>query len=346
MKLIRISAYAVLGIILLLLLSFFGLRSGSFEYQGHQEKEFAIDAPLSEICGRAMRAKALPKSENGAQVDIDIPRAAKSLGIGEPISCEIDHPKLGKMNLKIKLSLNVEDGVFLKGETVSIEPNIIRKKGLSIAEINAIRFTIGIVPKDFEKKPLTLLPDTGTTTITFSSSTDLKIYFREFDFIRNLVDKEIVKSQQNILKQINAFIETNLRNPADPNSKTIKDKLIDRFKNKVKDKLKNEQENKISAMEQGKTPNEPDSQKPSLMKLFSGFGEKSKEKEKLQSNETLENPPEPKNEIRPLKESEPLDTGKNAETIPEDKRTKSETSETNDKNNELDDDFDLPVLDE
>lgn len=215
MRLIRISAYALCGTALLLVLGFFWLHSASFEYHGSQEKEFVIDAPLSAVCKQAANASEICKQMMNSQssdsdepkVKIDVEQAVQSLTIGEPIDCEINHPELGKRFLKIKLNLKYDDGYFLSGKTVSIEPSAIQKGGINVAEIQAIRFTLGIVPKDFEKKFFNLIPNVGTTVVKFSSSTDLKINFREFGFIRATVDKTVAQSQQDVLKQIDAFIQ-------------------------------------------------------------------------------------------------------------------------------------------
>lgn len=215
MRLIRISAYALCGTALLLVLGFFWLHSASFEYHGSQEKEFVIDAPLSAVCKQAANASEICKQMMNSQsldsdepkVKIDVEQAVQSLTIGEPIDCEINHPELGKRFLKIKLNLKYDDGYFLSGKTVSIEPSAIQKGGINVAEIQAIRFTLGIVPKDFEKKFFNLIPNVGTTVVKFSSSTDLKINFREFGFIRATVDKAVAQSQQDVLKRIDAFIQ-------------------------------------------------------------------------------------------------------------------------------------------
>ncbi len=225
MRFTRIFTYAIVGTVLFLPLVFWGvffwLHSSSFEYQGSQEKEFVIDAPLSEVCKRAMNARELPQTD-GAQAKINVKQAAQSLAIGEPIDCEINHPEIGNMLLKIKLNLKYNDGYFLTGKTIAIEPSVIRKAGINAAEIKELRFTLGIVPRNFEKKSFSILPDSGTTVVKFSSSTDLKINFREYGFIRSAVDKAVAQSQQNVLKQIGAFIETNLLNPSTSDNKTTK----------------------------------------------------------------------------------------------------------------------------
>lgn len=204
-------------LLLFFLVAAFGVWfcTGTFEYAGAQKHIYKIEQPLSVVCKRAMSAKELPQSENGAKTNIDIQKAAKSFTLGEPIECEVEHPVMGKIKVLFKINLAVEDGIVtLKGETCGIEPNTIQKMGMTVAEIGKIHFTLTIQAVDAEKKGFfDLLPSTGSTVIGFESGTDLKVRFRELGFVRSLVEKQVKKEQEKTLTQIDAFIEKNLMQP-------------------------------------------------------------------------------------------------------------------------------------
>lgn len=221
MKLFRLIFVILLALILLLTAAFFWVRSGSFTYDSSQEKEFQINAPISVVCKRALSAKEFPRDADGTQTKVDMKKAVQNFAIGDPIECEVNHPILGKMIFRFKITLKIEDGVFnLKGETVSIEPNLIRHKGMVVASLEKVGFQLGIEAKGAQSAGLfDLLPSTGTTLIHFSSFTNLKVHFREYSFIRGLVDQVIAKTQKKILTQIDSFIQTNLMQPG-PQEKT------------------------------------------------------------------------------------------------------------------------------
>lgn len=199
-------------ILLVLLAGFVGwLVSGSFEYQSSQEREFLINAPLSDVCRAALAIKEMPEPEEGEpQTKVDIQKAIKNVAIGEPIECEVEHPKLGKLLLKIQLGVQLEGtSVRLSGETISIEPSEIKQNGITVAELEKIQFTLGIVAKNGGAGSFLNLPTTGQTVIHFTSSTDLNVKFRDVNLIRSTVEREMVKSQEKVISQIEKFITTN-----------------------------------------------------------------------------------------------------------------------------------------
>lgn len=216
MKYVRITLWSSLALLFLLILVTVWFCTGSFEFEGAQKKEFRIDQPLSVVCKRAMSAKDLPQTEDGTKTTIDMKKAVKSFSFGEPIECYVDHPVLGKLRILLKITISIDNGVVtLRGETCSIEPNQIRKNGMNVADLEQIRFALSIQAADFEPGGfMNLLPSTGYTILNFESSTALNVHFRECGFVRSIVEKEILHNQQNVLNQIEAFIQNVILVPA------------------------------------------------------------------------------------------------------------------------------------
>ncbi len=211
MKTLRFIIHTVF-VFFILAAGFIGwLISGSFDYHSSQEQEFQINAPLSEVYRAALAIKEMPEpEEGGVQVKIDVQKAAKSVSIGEPIECEVDHPKLGKMTLKIRLGVQLDgSSVRLNGETVSIEPPEIKQNGITVAELKKIQFSLGIASKDGGTGSFLNLPTTGRTVINFSSSTDLNVKFREMSAVRSVVESAVAETQKKTISQIEKFIAVN-----------------------------------------------------------------------------------------------------------------------------------------
>ncbi|MDO4628767.1 MAG: hypothetical protein Q4C70_06250 [Planctomycetia bacterium] len=218
----------VIFILFVLMAGFVGwLISGSFAYQSSQKQEFQINAPLSEVCRHALTIKEMPRAEEGeAQTKIDVEKAFKSFAIGEPIDCEVDHPKLGKLALQIKLNLQMDGAsVRLNGETISIEPKEIRKMGIPVAELEKIQFSLGIeAKKGSESWTFFVLPTTGQTVIHFASSTDMKVRFRDMKLIRSVVDSITTEAQKKMIAKIEDFIGTNFSESEIARSREEKEK--------------------------------------------------------------------------------------------------------------------------
>lgn len=213
MKTVRSIGIAVLLLLLFAAVSLLWFKTGSFEYRGSQIHDFAIDAPLSQVCKRAMNLKELPQAETNENAPkLDFAKAAKQFLAGEPIDYEHLHPELGLLKLKLNISLEMTDGIQIKGESVSIEPKEIRKMGMKIAELEKIEFSLAIIPKDVEPQIglFSIIPKTGTTVIRVKSSTQLKVRCREMKFVRTIVDGQVAKNQERMIEEIRTFIDANL----------------------------------------------------------------------------------------------------------------------------------------
>ncbi len=217
MRIFRIIFLAFFVIILLAVGFVAWFCTGSFVYQNSLQEEFVIDEPISVVCKRAMNIKLKPKSEDQIGVSIDMQQAAQSYSLGQPIEVEIDHPKLGTFKAQIKIKLEADPtSVKIIGTVVSLDPREVKKFGKTVADIENFTFALKIAPKDELGKGLgivSLLSNSGKTALELSSDSDVRVHFRGLGLLRSQIDRMAEKTRQQIVQEIEKFLDENLRQP-------------------------------------------------------------------------------------------------------------------------------------
>lgn len=254
MKISRIVFWVFIVTLLLAAGFIVWLCTGSFTYQRSVQKEFVIDEPISVICQRAMTIKPKPDSEDPNMPKIDIQEAAKNYSIGQPIDVEINHKRLGKLNAKVSIRLEMEmDALTIRsltihGKVVSLDPPLIKKYGKTLANVENFTFEFKISSRSEDGKSggfKRFFSNSSKTAFELTLDSRIRVYFRDLAFVRSQAEQMLEEEQMDIVQNVAKFLDENLRSPNDvekPSQKPAEQKAPkSRIRNLKKETVPQEQ---------------------------------------------------------------------------------------------------------